>query len=224
MKKIIILIIILTVIIGAGIFLFNKNKSKDNASQESEQVEPEPKEDLKKDIKFDSNKMKTNLKLVYEEETANMGNSGLKISIKNGKAYLSNDINSKDYKFMFSEIYNESIKDKEITGFSSKVKDVYFAYMGNGDMPPFILFLMDDGSVEYINSRIMLIKKEFKSSGKIDELSNIVKFVTLNASDVDENGEKMSGFITVVAIDKEGYSYDLSASRTLEESYEQSYQ
>jgi len=224
MKKIIILIIILTVIIGAGIFLFNKNKSKNNASQGSEQVEPELKEDLKKDIKFDSNKMKTNLKLVYEEETANMGNSGLKISIKNGKAYLSNDINSKDYKFMFSEIYNESIKDKEITGFSSKVKDVYFAYMGNGDMPPFILFLMDDGSVEYINSRIMLIKKEFTSAGKIDELSNIVKFVTLNASDVDENGEKMSGFITVVAIDKEGYSYDLSASRTLEESYEQSYQ
>lgn len=220
MKKII-FIIILIISIVAGVFLIYNNNLKDNDSQSSKQVEHK---EAKKDVKFDANKMKTNAGVLYEECNSDNGTSGLKIEIKNGKAYLTNDINSKDYKFMFSEINNKSIKNKEITGFEAKIKEVYFAYMGNGDMAPFILFLMEDGSVEYINSRIMLKNEKYESEGKIEEISNIVKFETLNATDVDENGEKMGGFITVVAIDEEGYSYDLSASKTLEESYEKSYQ
>ncbi len=53
--------------------------------------------------------------------------------------------------------------------------------------------------------------------GKIEELSNIVKFIHLDAHDVDENGETLSGWITCVAIDEEGYSFDLSQSKTIQE-------
>lgn len=175
------------------------------------------------DIKFDSTKMKsaTNY-VVYSPMNEDLGNSDLNIEIKDGRAYLSTDVEDEIYKFLFSE-ETEPIKDKEITGFSSKILDVCFGYMGNGDMAPIILFLMDDGSVEFVISYKMIKMGRFESFGRIEEISNIVKFEQLAANDVNENGEIFGGFTTVVAIDKDGYSYDLSQSKTLQENMQISY-
>ena len=83
-------------------------------------------------------------------------------------------------------------------------------------MSPYILFIMEDGSVEFVDSNKMLKLKNYESKGKIKELSNIVKFVHLNAQEFNENGEGMGGWITVAAIDEEGYSFDLSSSEIIQ--------
>lgn len=185
--------------------LYNSDDAKEN-------------DELEKNVKFDSSKMKSDSTNVrYEEETDWVpDSSGLEIEIKDGKPFLTTDIENKQYKFLFSEV-KEQVKNKEITGFKSKVKECYYAYMGNGDMAPYILFIMEDGSVEYINSNKMLKLEKYESQGKVKEVSNIVKFVHLNAQEVDENGEGMSGWITVAAIDENGYSFDLSSSKTLQD-------
>lgn len=175
------------------------------------------------DIKFDSTKMKSDASyVVYTPMNESLGNAGLNIEIKNGHAYLSTDIEDEIYKFLFSE-KSEPIKDKEITGFNSKILDVYFGFMGNGDMAPIILFLMEDGNVEFVDSNKMIKMDRYESFGKVEEISNILKFEQLNATDVNEAGELLGGFITVVAIDKDGYSYDLSQSKTLQDNMLSSY-
>lgn len=245
MKKstVVILVIILLVICGIAFYLYQVDVSKKQLEKELQTAEDiwklqtenaELKEKLenqvadksdvadntqnKTDVKFDSSKMKSDSTNVrYEEETEWIPNSGgLKIEIKEGKPFLTTDIEDEQYKFYFSEV-KEQVKNKEITGFKSKVKDVYYAYMGNGDPAPMILFLMEDGTVEFVDSLKMLTNEKYESQGKIKELSNIVKFVHLNAQEFDENGEGMGGWITVAAIDEDGYSFDLSASKTIQD-------
>lgn len=245
MKKstVVILVIILLVICGIAFYLYQVDVSKKQLEKELQTTEDiwklqtenaELKEKLenqvanksdvadntqnKTDVKFDSSKMKSDSTNVrYEEETEWIPNSGgLKIEIKEGKPFLTTDIEDEQYKFYFSEV-KEQVKNKEITGFKSKVKDVYYAYMGNGDPAPMILFLMEDGTVEFVDSLKMLTNEKYESQGKIKELSNIVKFVHLNAQEFDENGEGMGGWITVAAIDEDGYSFDLSASKTIQD-------
>lgn len=245
MKKstVVILVIILLVICGIAFYLYQVDVSKKQLEKELQTTEDiwklqtenaELKEKLenqvanksdvadntqnKTDVKFDSSKMKSDSTNVrYEEETEWIPNSGgLKIEIKEGKPFLTTDIEDEQYKFYFSEV-KEQVKNKEITGFKSKVNDVYYAYMGNGDPAPMILFLMEDGTVEFVDSLKMLTNEKYESQGKIKELSNIVKFIHLNAQEFDENGEGMGGWITVAAIDEDGYSFDLSASKTIQD-------
>lgn len=244
MKKttVLILVIILLVIFGIVFYVYQLDVSKKQVEKELETSEEVWKlkaenEELrnkfanqasnqniteeniqnKNDLKFDSSKMKSDSTNVrYEEEKEWLpSDSGLKIEIKDGKPFLTTDIEDEQYKFHFEEI-KEQIKDKEITGFKSKVKEIYYAYMGNGDMSPYILFIMEDGSVEFVDSNKMLKLKNYESKGKIKELSNIVKFVHLNAQEFNENGEGMGGWITVAAIDEEGYSFDLSSSEIIQ--------
>lgn len=245
MKKstVVILAIILLAICGIAFYVYQVDTSKKQLEKElqtaediwklqtenaelkeklenqiSNQDEGEENTQNKKEVKFDSSKMKSDSTNVrYEEETEWIPNSGgLKIEIKEGKPFLTTDIEDEQYKFYFSEV-KEQVNNKEITGFKTNVKDVYYAYMGNGDPAPIILFLMEDGTVEFADSKTMLTDGVFKSAGKIKELSNIVKFVHLNAQEFDENGEGMGGWITVAAIDEDGYSFDLSASKTIQD-------
>ncbi len=224
MKKVVAIIVVVIIALGVGAYLYNVNISKKqledelNQAKESwEQKVIELEDNELDDIHFDSSKIKSeSTMVVYEEYNADLGSSGLNIEIVEGKPYLSTDVTNDQYGFLFSEV-TEPIENMEITGFNQPVRNVYFAFMGNGDMAPYILFLMEDGTVEYINSSKMLNGKNYKSAGKVEELSNIVKFVHLNAQDIDENGEGLSGWMTCAAIDEEGYSFDLSQSKTIQE-------
>ena len=51
---------------------------------------------------------------------------------------------------------------------------------------------------------------EFVSAGKIEGISNIVKIESVEVEYYDETGNSEGGVGTNVAIDKEGYAYDLS--------------
>lgn len=224
MKKIVVAIIIIFIVaLAVAVYLYNVKVSKKQveenlnlAKEVWEQKVIELEDNELDNVHFDSNKMKSDsTMIVYEESNLDLGSSGLKIEIVDGKPYLSTDVKNNQYEFLFSEV-TEPIENMEITGFNQSVRDVYFAFMGNGDMPPYILFLMEDGSVEFINSRKMLNGKKYESQGKIEEISNIIKFTHLDANEVDEKGEGLSGWMTCAAIDEEGYSFDLSQSETIQ--------
>lgn len=245
MKKstVAILVVVLLIIFGVVFYLYNVDVSKKQLekelqtaeevwklntkiselegkleNQEANKNDADDNTQNKTDVKFDSNKMKSDSTNVRYEETTDWmpDNAGLEIEIKDGKPFLTTDIKNEQYKFLFSEV-KDQIKNKEITGFDQDVKEVYYAYMGNGDPCPVILFLMQDGTVEFADSGKMLKNEKYESLGKIKELSNVVKFVHLNAQEFDENGEGMGGWITVAAIDEDGYSFDLSASKTIQD-------
>ena len=172
----------------------------------------------KKDVNFDPTKMLTDASNIKYEVNDIVTDIGLDINIKDGKPYLTTDINNEKFVFMFPLLI-ESVESKELTGFYGKVEEVYQAYIGNGDPKPILLFLMNDGSVEYIKSSTILENGVFESECKIIVVSDIVNFKGDNAYDIDEDGERLSGWQTVVAIDKKGYSYDLSKIDYLQEYY-----
>lgn len=221
MKKTIIIIAI-TVALILGICVYNyfgsKKVEKDYEIPQNitnnEETESKLSEEMvvtRENAKFDPEKMKTmNDNVVYEEYNEDMGKFGLEIEIKDGKPYLTVDEKDEDFILFFPEA-GEPVKDKELTGFSTDVVDVHYAFIGNGDMVPLILFLMEDKSVEYISSDKMINDEKYESFGKIESLSSVVKFQNVRATDVDKNDETLGGYISAVAVDDEGYAYDLSA-------------
>lgn len=127
-----------------------------------------------------------------------------------GKATVTVIPDNEVYKMLYPDT-EVDIQNQELTGFDGKIASVYFANFGDDIAPCKILFLMEDGSVEYIDSEKMIKSKDQKyvSEGRIEELSNIVRFENVAVAFEDENGEREGGTLTVVAVDKDGYSYDL---------------
>ncbi len=174
MKKIVVAIIIVLIIaLVVGVYLYNVDTSKKQLEEELnlanevfQQKVVELENNELDNVHFDSSKMKSNsAMIVYEESNLDLGSSGLKVEIVDGKPYLYTDVKNNQYEFLFSEV-TEPIENTEITGFNQPVRSVYFAFMGNGDMAPYILFLMEDGSVEFINSAKMLNGKKYESARK----------------------------------------------------------
>ncbi len=103
--------------------------------------------------------------------------------ISNGKAKLTfNNISSLEDKGF---VINNNIKEKsvldsfstEITNFSSDVIDAYFGHMGHGIGKESILFIMKDGSVEYIPIKDALENNTIKSYGKILDVNGVVEII-----------------------------------------------
>ena len=78
--------------------------------------------------------------------------------------------------------------------FSQAIADVFIAGAGQMLGSERILFLMADGSVEYIPVQEAIAAKEFKSYGKLEGLNNIVKFYrgTVAQTDSPVGGGAMS--------------------------------
>ena len=75
---------------------------------------------------------------------------------------------------------------------------------------PYIFFLMEDGTVEYIDIKILLKNGYFtnpattvRTRGSVKGLSNIVKLEQVNLANEEE------GYSTAVAIDKDGKIYNI---------------
>lgn len=160
---------------------------------------------------FDANKMKTKTENTIYEDVRYDSIEGITVILeKDGKAMVSVMPDNEIYQSLYSDTKAE-VQNEELTGFDGKIASVYFAYFGNGIEPAKILFLMEDGTVEYINSENMIKGKDKKyvSEGKIKDLSNIVRFERVAIGFENENGEREGGSLTTVAIDKDGYGYDL---------------
>ncbi len=145
----------------------------------------------------------------YEKyEPMEFDDLGVKIEISNNKAYLTIDTQNENLSTMIDKTDFEklkNVKNQEITGFSAKPTQVYYGEFGQDVIGRVVLFLMADGTVEYIEQMDMLENQTYKSAGKIKNLSDVKQFDVLSVSDTEGGG-----IVTTIAIDKDGYYYDLS--------------
>ena len=91
--------------------------------------------------------------------------------------------------------------------FEKEIKDIYFGGIGQDATGDIILFLMSDGTVEYIPVYQALLSNGIEgltSYGVLPNITDVVKFYTVNAS------AGMSGSISILAQTKDGTLYDLA--------------
>lgn len=133
------------------------------------------------------------------ETTYEIGNSatnhldGFDVILEDSKVYfkLTNKEKIKSYSITDSTINRVENKKEEITGFNGKVKKVYFYQVGQTVMPDSlaILFLMEDGKIEYISYVDALQTNTLKSRGEITGLYNISDIYSASACEwVDKTG------------------------------------
>lgn len=224
----IILFVIIILIIG-GLLAYGKiskrdhkaNTQQDNLTINNESLNEIENADMDKDInttisdvenndnvesiKFNNSKMKIKSNGVEytETEEINKNNYGIKIEINNGKAYITTNVNDELYKSIFTNA--TPFNKKEITGFKTNIISSYQANIGNGINAPIILFIMENGTVEYINTTDVIQNKKYVSNGILEGIKDIVKFASVDVKEIEGGG-----YISVVAIDKNGYSYDIN--------------
>ena len=90
--------------------------------------------------------------------------------------------------------------------FEKEIKDIYFGGIGQDATGDIILFLMSDGTVEYIPVYQALLSNGIEgltSYGVLPNITDVVKFYTVNAS------AGMSGSVSILAQTKDGTLYDL---------------
>ncbi len=86
-----------------------------------------------------------------------------------------------------------------------RVIDFIFSQFGNGIGDETFLFLMDDGTVEYVPFYKALESGNFRSYGKLDGIENVIKFYHVNANNPHGSG----GYITTLAQRADGTYYNL---------------
>lgn len=181
-----------------------QNKKEQEVSKETENLGT-------LNVKFDPNKIKTKTEgMKYKNKIQYVDSiTGMSITLEEGKVYLYTEPDNQTHKEIFPKA-TKKLEGQEITGFSSNIVEVHFAYFGTDVSPAKIVFLMEDGTVEYADSKKIIENSEFVSAGKIEGISNIVKIESVEVEYYDETGNSEGGAGTNVAIDKEGYAYDLS--------------
>ncbi len=110
----------------------------------------------------------------------------------------------------FAEDYVKNMKRKKETeeimgGFSGKVEEIELAEIGQEASGSYFLFLMGDGSVEYISLVDLLDTNNLASRGKIQGLNNIVRIKNISARE-----NEGSGWSTALAFDTDGNFYDVN--------------
>lgn len=104
--------------------------------------------------------------------------------------------------------YSESADDSQyfLIPFEHKVVDIHMSTFDMNTELNTIFFLLEDGSVEYILIEDAIERNDFRSFGKIEELSNIVKFYEGTSC---ESGT-LNCTKTAFAQSTDGRIYDLS--------------
>lgn len=97
-----------------------------------------------------------------------------------------------------------------ISGFSGKIKDFFYAKFGQAGGSEQLLFLMTDGSVEYMPIYDAFKNNNIKSYGKIEGLKNIVDFHQVSSSSYSNDGTLNGRGADVLAEDTNGNYYDLN--------------
>ena len=109
-----------------------------------------------------------------------------------------------------SAIKRTENKKEEITGFNGKVKSIYYYQVGQDVSPESlaILFLMEDGKLEYISYADALQTTNLSSRGEIKGLYSITEIYGAGAYEwEDETGG--SGWESCVAKDSNNNYYSL---------------
>lgn len=177
--------------------LVNESKINEEATKtESTTTEKvvEKNVEVAKFVPFDGSKvLNGNSGATYTETQS--GNTGI-LQIKNGKPYI----------YLKENLSNSYVQGQEyeITGFSKKVVYCFDGITGQSSSGSMLLFLMEDGSVEYIMIDNIKNTNSLKSQGKIAGLESIVR-IQAGAIKIGE-----SGAATIFAINNKGEAYDIA--------------
>ncbi len=101
----------------------------------------------------------------------------------------------------------EDTNESQTITFAQKVKDVYYGTLGQDVTGDILLFLMEDGTVNYIPVYQTLSTTGVEglvSYTSITDLTDVVKFYTVDAT------SDASGYVTVLAQTSNGSIYDLN--------------
>lgn len=93
-----------------------------------------------------------------------------------------------------------------INNFNGQVVDVYSGLIGQDATGEVAVFLLEDGSVEYIPLYNALKTQNIKSYGKINGVEDVVKFYSAVASPKDS---PVGSYTTILAQKKDGTFYNL---------------
>ena len=94
-----------------------------------------------------------------------------------------------------------------INNFSDEIVDIKASIFGNSIEGLSIIFLLKNGTVEYMPVKIAAQKNEFKSYGKLGNISDIVEICE---GSVTYGDALPGGFASIFAIKQDGSFYDLA--------------
>lgn len=207
-KNIVFIVIILILILGlvgtivGTIFMYTKNNNlKDEISAKTQEIEQLNTQINQLNETLNTEEFKHKLFDVTELGNDNImitpygtgGNHLLAHVDGQGNAIVS--LISNDYYKYPEASYSNKYK---VEGTSGKVYNTRVLYMGNGSVLT-VFMIMEDGTVEYLDSDKLLNEGKFVSGGKIEGLKKVVDLVPVNLS--SKNGP---GYACVVALDLEG--------------------
>lgn len=108
-----------------------------------------------------------------------------------------------NYKIKLNKLY-------AMTGFSKKVIDIYFGPYGLNVSDCVFLFLMEDGTIEYLPIEEFILNENTKSCGKLKGVENIVKIKNGSVNFRDKVGNAQGGGATTpLAISSSVEIYDI---------------
>lgn len=190
-----------------------KETTEEGTKNKDDNKETEKTESKNKLAGIDLNKNLSNTKI----SVGNLyfdSNDGLYISLDNTQKKVNYDFNCNRVNTRYGLGWVTSNEDysseKHEINFDKKVVEVFIGSFGHEAQGDVVLFLMEDGTVEYIP-----VVDSFKnhrdnpvSYGKIENVKDVVRFVRVNAC---PTGEHTSCYADTLAVTSDGSFYDLNA-------------
>ena len=219
-----VVVILMIIILGLGTFVAYKelNKKDDKREENEKVVEPtNTSENTKKESfdlsKFDGSKVINGEDgFIYKLNNGNdFSKQGFVVSINNDKksATLTLNWNIASSEITGGTVIDGGIKNYTVT-FDKKIKEVLFDGYGQAPGYEVILYLFEDGTVEYTPVKKYLSNLEnayeetvMKSYGSLS-VNGIVDIVTADVIGKDEH--YIGGWYTPILIKSDGTFYDLS--------------
>lgn len=198
------------------------NTKVSSLEEDKKNLEESKNESKKTTVAFDLNKA---LNTTGSEYRLRDELFGINVSLENdGKVYIFTYETKENLKSRFSLDANDAFFKKtsdnditkfEITGFSKKVKDIFVNGVGQSVSYPVILFLMEDGTVEFLNTKAALTTLNFKSAGTLKDMKDVVRIRTCDAGKGPGSGRGIlaikadgSFYNVVTVLDKMGIQYN----------------
>lgn len=213
------IIILLLIIFSMGMYIFADKSGFFEKVESSEQVNDSEVVDNKteEDVvikKLDLSKPLNTTGIMYSDPRDSNNNYGISMSINADKksVTLSFDWN------VFSEVFgptHEEMTEYQIIGFNKEIKDVFVGNFSQAVGSEALLYLMNDGTVEYTTlfekgnlnyaydySSEGIIGKHFVSKGAVPGVTNVVTFYNVTAA-------SQTGWYTSIGATADGSFYDL---------------
>lgn len=204
---------------GVGFFLYSQNYFEFGEKIANTKVNKEEKKEKQKvcddctdmimtTLNFDSSKCINNSGASYKRLFPS--DTGITTSLDSSQTKVTVAINhhliNTTYNLGWVTALEDYTYEPQVIEFNQKVNDIFIGGFGQDASGNTILFLMEDGTVQYIplKKAFLTDHDHLKSYGTIEGVANIIKFYNVSAS------FGQTGGVTILAQKKDGTFYDLS--------------